>query len=455
MKVIIVAGTSSGSGKTTVSLGLMGTLRRRGFKVQPFKTGPDYIDPSYHTSITGEYSRNLDTWMLPKTAVLELFHRAMSGKDIAVVEGVMGLFDGHSAKEEEGSTAELAKLLQAPVLLVLDSRRGARSLAATVSGFKSFDTDVIICGVILNGIGSERHLELCNESIEYYTGVPVLGYLPRQDELSLPERHLGLVPSVENPAGREFFDRLTAQCDSTFKIPEILEAAGMAKTPSIEPHLFPAKNIKPIAQIAVAQDRAFSFYYQDSLDLLEAMGAQIVPFSPLEDTKLPAGTSGIYIGGGFPELYAEELTANYSIRQIIGEAVEKAIPLYAECGGLMYLGRSIRDFQGNEHAMVGSIPISSRIDNHRLSLGYRTVKALQDGPLLKEGQVVRGHEFHWSVLDSDSVPANAYAVVDKGEMKEGYQRKGTLASYIHLHMAGSPHMAQRFIENCRKFRTKR
>ena len=206
MRAIVIAGTTSGVGKTTVATGLMGALRQRGLKVQPFKTGPDYIDPSYHTWVTGEASRNLDTWLLSHDAVLELFSRAMAGKDIAVIEGVMGLYDGHSSLNEEGSTAELAKLLGAPVLLVVDSRKGARSLAAMVSGYQAFDPALNLGGVILNGIGSDEHLRFCREAIEHYTGVAVLGYLPRRDNLSLPERHLGLIPTVEGPAGEEFLE---------------------------------------------------------------------------------------------------------------------------------------------------------------------------------------------------------------------------------------------------------
>jgi len=454
VKAVVIAGTASGVGKTTIAIGLMGALCRRGLKVQPFKAGPDYIDPGYHGQVTGEQSRNLDSWLLPRDAILELFQRGASGKDIAVVEGVMGLFDGRSSKDEEGSTAELAKLLGAPVILVLDSRKGARSLAATASGFKSFDASLNLGGVILNGIGSERHLELCRESIEHYTGIPVVGYLPRREDLSLPERHLGLVPAVENPVGRELFDRLISQCEATFEISKIIDIAGTAGNPLAKQYLFPQNKKTPAIQIAVARDKAFSFYYQDSLDLLEAWGAEITPFSPLEDAKLPATAAGIYIGGGFPEMYAAELGANNSLKRQIRELIEGGTPVYAECGGLMYLGKSIRDFQGKEYPMVGSIPASSRIDSHRLSLGYRTVKALGDGPVLTKGQVVRGHEFHWSVLEN-SAPPNAYEVSEKHGLKEGFQTGLLLASYIHLHLASSPATAQRFISNCLKFQAQR
>jgi cobyrinic acid a,c-diamide synthase len=455
VKAIVIGGTVSGVGKTTVTLGLMGVLGRHHIKVQPFKTGPDYIDPSHHTRVTGEPSRNLDTWMLPPEAVIELFTRAMAGKDMAVIEGVMGLYDGQYSTREEGSTAELAKLLGVPVILVLDSRNGARSLAAMVTGYKTFDPGVNLVGVILNGIGSDVHLKLCREAVEHYTNTPVLGYLPQSQNLSLPERHLGLIPATEQPADQEFLDRLITQCESTFNLPEILRLSETATPPGIEPNLFPSKCKASTVRIGVARDKAFSFYYQDNLDLLQAWGAEIVPFSPMQDATLPEGIAGLYIGGGFPEIYAAELAGNFGIKKEIEGVANLGMPVYAECGGLMYLGKSIRDFQGKEYPMVGVISISSHIDKHRLSLGYRTVEALADGPLLRKGQIVRGHEFHWSVLEDNGVLPNAYSIVDKDGQLEGYQRRGLLASYIHLHFGSLPSLAIRFIETCSEFAERR
>ncbi len=454
MRAIVIAGTTSGVGKTTVAIGLMGALRRQKLKVQPFKAGPDYIDPSYHTWVTGESSRNLDTWLLSRDAVIELFTRAMVGKDIAVIEGVMGLYDGRSSISEEGSTAELAKLLGAPVLLVVDSRKGARSLAAMVAGYQTFDSSLRLGGVILNGIGSDGHLRLCREAIEHYTGIDVLGYIPRSDRLSLPERHLGLIPTVESSTSEEFLRNLVAQCETTLSIPQILSLSEQAVMPKAEPVLFPPVRKPSVARIAVARDKAFSFYYQDSFDLLEAWGAELVPFSPLQDTGLPPDISGLYIGGGFPELYAAGLAGNEPIRQAVKAAARQGMPIYAECGGLMYLGRSIRDLQGNEYPMAGAIPVSSQIDSPRLSLGYRTVQALGDGPILCQGETVRGHEFHWSVLESSVGAANAYRILEKGGGQEGFLKKKLLASYIHLHLGSLPSMAARFVDNCREFRAK-
>lgn len=454
MRALVVAGAASGVGKTTVATGLMGALVRRHMKVQPFKAGPDYIDPTYHTWVTGVPSRNLDTWLLPASAVAELFLRAMRGRDIAILEGVMGLYDGRSSLTEEGSTAELAKLLGAPVVLVVDSRKAARSLAALVMGYQVFDPALRLGGVILNGIGSDEHLRLCQEAIEEVTGIPVLGYLPRQAALALPERHLGLIPTVERPAEEEFLRHLVAQCEATLDIPRLLALSEQAACPAVEPRLFPMEPRLPLARIAVARDKAFSFYYEDSIELLGAWGAEVVPFSPLEDTTLPQAVDGLYIGGGFPELYAEQLAANGPMKRAIKMAADQGMPIYAECGGLMYLSMFLRDFQGRVHPMVGAIPISTRIDAPRLSLGYRTVRALDRGPLLCRGETVRGHEFHWSVIESGAEAMNAYQVLEQGQRREGFQIKNLLASYIHLHLGSAP-TAARFVESCRRFREER
>ena len=450
MKALVIAGVVSGVGKTTITTGLMGAISRREIKIQPFKAGPDYIDPTYHTWATGVPSRNLDTWMLPHLAVVGLFNRAMAGKDIAVIEGVMGLYDGRSSTSDEVSTAELAKLLGSPVILVVDCQKGARSVAAIVTGYRDFDSSLNLGGVILNNIGSERHLKYCQEAIEYYTGVPVLGYFPRDDRLTLPERHLGLIPTVENSASQEYLERLIAQCESTLNIGEILRLSEQAVVPQVDTGLFPSVKQPPVARIAVAKDRPFSFYYQDSLDLLEAWGAELVYFSPISDSELPGHVSGLYLGGGFPELYAEELAANDSMRNSIRTAAQQGMTVYAECGGLMYLGESIRDLEGKDHPMTGVLAISSRIDKPHLNMGYRTVEALSDGPLLHRGEVARGHEFHWSVLAEDYTSMNAYQVTGS-QRHEGFHIGNTFASYIHLHMASQLSMARRFIECCRHF----
>ncbi len=451
MKAILIAGTSSGTGKTTVAAGLMAALRRRRLRVQPFKVGPDYIDPGFHTWATGEPSRNLDTWMVPHDSVTELFTRVVADKDIAVIEGVMGLYDGRSATTDEGSTAEVARLLGAPVLLVADCRKTARSIAATVLGFKTLDPAIKLAGVILNGIGSEGHLKLCSEAIEHYAQTGVLGYLTRSPDLAIPERHLGLVPTAEANPGQDLLDKLVAHVEASFAIEQILDAAQMPEVPHPSNRLFPPVPVAPVVRIAVAQDRAFSFYYQDNLDMLQSWGAELLPFSPLSDAGLPGGVSGIYIGGGFPEMHASELAANQPMQESIRNAAETGMPVYAECGGLMYLGRSIHDLDRVEHRMVGAIPVATQIGSPRLSLGYRTVRALNDGPLLTKGEQVRGHEFHWSTLEPGHPEMNAY-LVEEGNRFEGFHLGNIFATYVHLHFAARPGMAQRFIQVCRGFR---
>ena len=447
----VLAGTRSGVGKTTIATGIMGALARRGLQVQPFKCGPDYIDPSYHLMACGMPSRNLDTWLLSHDTVLEFYGRAAQSADVSVVEGVMGLYDGHANLTGQGSTAEVAKLLRAPVVLIASAARVARSVAAEVLGFQEFDPSVNIAGVILNGVGSPRHLEFCKPPIEDATGLPVLGYMPRRDDLRVPERHLGLIPTVEGVVVEEWFEKLTAQVEETIDIDRLLKVARQAKTPNVQPSVFPSAPQSCRTRIAVAQDKAFNFYYQDSLDLLEAWGAEVVPFSPLQDEALPDEVGGIYIGGGFPELFARELAANEDMKLSIRNAHARGRKIYAECGGLMYLGEALTDFDGEAHRMVGLIPARSSMSRGRLTLGYRDVEALVDGVLLAKGERVRGHEFHWSVADSPASPEQAtYAVRSQDGRIEGFRNCSLWASYIHVHMGSRIGLAKRFVEECAK-----
>ena len=456
---VVVAGVRSGVGKTTIATGIMGALTRRGYAVQPFKAGPDYIDPSYHQVACGVPSRNLDTWLLPHPTVLELYAKASARRQISVVEGVMGLFDGHSSLDEEGSTAQLAKLIGAPVILVADASKVARSVAAEVLGYQQFDPDLNVAGVILNGVASDRHLEFCQPQIEATTGLPVLGYLPRRAEFEQPERHLGLIPTVEGTVARQWYDALIAQIEETIDVGRIAELAGMVAPPAPSSHpelvegrhpqVYPSEPQPKRAVIAVAQDKAFNFYYQDSLDLLEAWGAEIVPFSPMEDAGLPEGAGGVYLGGGFPEMFAVELSANRPMLDSIRQAAERGVPIYGECGGLMYLGRSLTGFDDVAYPMAGLIPAVSAMSQSRLSLGYREVEACSDGPLLASGQQVRGHEFHWSTLeqpprDDESV----YRVVNQGRRPDGFRAGSVWGTYVHVHLGSAPGLALRFVETC-------
>lgn len=451
MKGIVVAGTHSGVGKTTAATGIMAALTRSGCKVQPFKVGPDYIDPSYHEAAAGRPSRNLDTWLLEPDAVLELLRRAMKGKELAVIEGVMGLYDGFRGEGDEGSTAHVAKLLGLPVILVVDASAAARSVGATVLGFKSFDPQLELGGVILNGIAGERHLEFVKPSLEQ-AGVPLLGYLPKRPDLRLPERHLGLVPVVEEKATREFYDRLAEQVRQTVDLKRVVDLARpIAEGRRRGAPVFPEAPKPASVALAVAKDPAFSFYYPDSLDLLEAWGAEIVSFSPLRDRELPPGAAGLYIGGGFPELFARELSDNGSMRESIRDGARRGLPIYAECGGLMYFGDHIEDFEGRTYPMVGLFSYRSTMKETRLTLGYRRVKALLDNPLMRAGEAVKGHEFHLSELVGESEGQAAYEVLDQSGRKEGLRFKNTLASYIHLHFASKSTLAPAFVASCARW----
>jgi cobyrinic acid a,c-diamide synthase len=449
---VVIAGTHSGAGKTTIATGIIAALTRRGLRVQPFKAGPDYIDPTYHSRAAGRPSRNLDAWMLPANAIRELFSRAAAGCDVAIIEGVMGLYDGRSGDSDEGSTAALARLLGAPVILVVDAAAMARSAAAIVLGFQQFDPAVRIAGVILNNVAGERHAQMAAAPISAATGLPVLGYLPREPDVTLPERHLGLIPEGEGAAAAGYFDRLASLVESRLDLDFLLRIGhDIEQKHDDEVSLFPSHPVPGRAGIAVAMDRAFSFYYQDSLDLLEAWGAELLPFSPLEDTGLPKGSSGVYLGGGFPEVYAAELAANRAMPAALRKAAAAGTPVYGECGGLMYLGESITDFEGRVHQMAGLVPLRSSMQGRRLSLGYRTVRARQSTPLMPAGQTVRGHEFHWSDLDSAPPSGTAaYDILEQSGRSEGFASRNLLASYVHLHFGADPTLAPGFVDSCSK-----
>lgn len=441
---LVVAGVASGVGKTTLTTGLCAALRRRGLQVQPFKAGPDYIDPGYLSAGAGAACRNLDSWILPDAALIEIFRRASSACDVALVEGMMGLFDGRDSTEE-GSTARLAKLLDAPVLLIADVSASSRSAAAVALGCRLLDRDVKVVGVVLNHVAGEQHYRWAADPIESLAGLPVLGYLPERSDLAVPERHLGLVPAAETIPDHTLMTRLADQVERTVDVSAVLNLAERAgPLPASGSRLFPPRPVPPTVRLGVARDVAFGFYYQDSLDLLEAWGAEIVAFSPLDDSSLPA-VDGLYLGGGFPEVFAERLSTNRPMREAIRRAADDGLPIYAECGGLMYLSEGIVDVDGHRFPMVGLIPSWSAM-SQRLTIGYRTVTARVDGPVLRAGESLRGHEFHRSLLETPLDPAHAAYVVDGDESRlEGYARGSVFASYIHLHLAARPGLAERFV----------
>ncbi|MFA7248035.1 MAG: cobyrinate a,c-diamide synthase [Dehalococcoidia bacterium] len=448
---LIVAGTASGVGKTTVTSAIAAALSARGITVQPFKAGPDYIDPGHLGRAAGREARNLDTWMLPRGVVAELFGRAARGADVALVEGVMGLFDGHGGTDDAGSAADLARLLALPVLLVVDASAVARSIAATVLGFQSFDPTVRLAGVILNRVGGDAHAAMCRAAIEQATGLPVVGWLPRSPEIASPERHLGLVPDAEadGASAAEQRARLAAIAESHLDL-DLLLRLGAPVIEARPTGLFPAAQGARRVPVAIARDRAFHFYYPDALELLEASGADLLPFSPLEDAALPAGARAVLLGGGFPEVFARELAANEGMHSALRTAATRGVPVYGECGGLMYLGQSLTDAEGVRHAMAGLLPCASTMQGARLTLGYREAES-RGTPLLPAGERVRGHEFHFStLLEEPRAETAAYRFVQQGGRQQGGRVDGVRAgsvtgTYLHTHLAARPDLAPNLV----------
>ncbi|NJN09568.1 MAG: cobyrinate a,c-diamide synthase [Richelia sp. RM1_1_1] len=474
---LIIAGERSGVGKTTVTLTLLSCLSRRGLQVQSFKVGPDYIDPMFHQHVTGRACRNLDPVLTSENYLKECFEHYSSLCEYSLIEGVMGLFDGVMVNKKQtpplplplvkggvdnfASTAHVAKLLNLPVLLVVDCSRLSGSVAAIVHGYRSFDQQVNIAGVILNRVGSSRHLSLLKNSLEPLQ-IPLFGVLNRQDNITISDRYLGLVPTTELPELNKLIDKLVNLGENCFDWESLLpllrktekadkEFSSSVIIPPISPSsTYPFSSIK----IAVAYDKAFNFYYQDNLDLLQSLGAKLVFWSPLEDTELPKDIKGMYFGGGFPEVFAQKLAENSPIRNAVKAAILSGIPTIAECGGLMYLCEQIVDMTGKSWEMVGVLPTTAVMDK-RLTLGYRRAIALQDSLLVDKGTTIYGHEFHRSRLISDSnKPLFETYRYDCEEFmgKEGWVSPLNLhASYIHMHWGNSLEIPQRFLKKCRIF----
>jgi cobyrinic acid a,c-diamide synthase len=449
---LVIAGTQSGVGKTTVTLALLAALRRRGLVVQPFKVGPDFIDPGHHSRAAGRVSRNLDGWMLSREANLALFRRQVCKADVAVVEGVMGLFDGYDGASEAGSTAQMAKWLGLPVLLVVDARAMARSAAALVQGFAGFDPDLSLAGVVFNRIGSPTHLEYLQQALESVKGVRCFGGLPRDRELAIPERHLGLATAEDHPLAEAYLSCLADWLEHHLDLEGLLQALpplALAEEPT---EMAAAATVR----LGVARDRAFCFYYPENLELLAAAGAELIFFSPLNDRELPAELHGIYLGGGYPELAAERLAANAGLRDALKERAAGGLPIYAECGGLMYLAREIRDLESRAHAMAGVLPFTVRMLPRLKALGYREVTLTGPGLLGPAGTRARGHEFHYSEIvgESDNVPRLYRLTPRRGgaAMSEGYCQNHVLASYVHLHFGSNPEVARHLVASCRAYK---
>jgi cobyrinic acid a,c-diamide synthase len=444
LKSFVIAAPMSGSGKTTVTLGLLEALKRKGLIVAPFKVGPDFIDPGWHRAVTGRPSVNLDGWMCPQEFIRQTFAKHAQGADIAVIEGVMGLFDGIDGISEAGSSAQIAKILPSPVILVVDAKSQARSAAALIQGFARFDRDVRIAGVIFNNVGSKNHARILREAVE--SAVPevqVFGCIPRDERLGIPSRHLGLVTAEENPLSADFLECLAAMIEEHVDLDGVLESGCQAYTF----HNVIVKSVgltpEPV-RIAVARDAAFCFTYEDNLRLLREAGAEIVEFSPLADSFLPKEICGIYLPGGYPELFADTLSANSGIKEEVRAAIEGEMPVYAECGGFIYLTDNF----------VGIFPVATRMLPRRKALGYREVEFTAKSILGEQGTVARGHEFHYSEMDE--MPAGVeriYRVRKNGSDlgREGYRYKNCLASYIHLHFGSCPEMAATFTARCKDY----
>lgn len=462
MNAFIIAAPHSGSGKTTVTLGLMAALRRQGLSVAPFKVGPDFIDPGYHALVCGRPSINLDGWMCGADFVRETFHYHAASADVAVIEGVMGLFDGLGSSEA-GSTAEIAKILKVPVVLVVDAKGQAASVAALVKGFAEFDPQVHICGVIFNKVASENHAGILREAVEAACpAVKVLGSLFRDDEIKIPSRHLGLVTAEDNPLPEEFISHLVEVIQEKIKVEESLSVGAAPCGRPVQENGRPrgaAPTGDPVC-LAVARDEAFCFVYEDNLRLLAEAGAEIIPFSPLNDQALPANIAGIYLPGGYPELFAERLSANVQMKREIREAIELGMPVYAECGGFMYLTQGVEEAKGEHegsplHEFVGVFPVKVRMLSRRKALGYREAELTADSIIGPPGSVMRGHEYHYSEIEEMPPQIErVYRLRKNGEELgiEGYRYKNCLASYVHLHFASSPKLATSFIAICRKYK---
>jgi len=513
---LVVAGTKSGCGKTSVALGLMRALTRRGLTVAAFKAGPDFIDPGHHALATGRASHNLDDWMCGASAVREIFARHAAGADVAVIEGVMGLFDGLSTTDESGSTARLAKLLGLPALLVVDASSMARSAAAMTLGYLRFDPDLNFCGVVLNNAGSPSHAALLAETMAAdVPDAPLWGVLPRRADIAAPSRHLGLVTAGDSHNAETRLDALADWIEAAIDLPARLAALPRPTFPAPPGHLPSPAPAQPPAQpehphpalpgglggmippggapgqrpcrespegaapllapggapgrrpcrggpggveplLGIARDQAFCFYYAENLRLLEAAGARLVEFSPLTDTALPPGLGGLYLGGGYPELHAARLAGNAAMRRAVREFCAGGRPVYAECGGFMYLMDALTDLDGRQWPMAGVFALRATMGQRFAALGYREVVARADTLLGPAGTTARGHEFHYSRIEA--VPAGVPAVYGltgrKGviDAPEGFVAKGTLGSYVHLHFGGNPAIAAHFAAACREGR---
>ena len=433
-KAVLIAGAGSGTGKTTVTLGLMAALSKKGLTVQGFKTGPDYIDPSLHKIISNRPSVNLDTWMMPRDFLKRSFAYRAKKADISVIEGVMGLFDGRHADAADGSTAELAKQLNVPVVLIINAASMARTAAAIVQGMVNFDPDVTLMGVVFNQVASPYHLEILKKAVAAYCTVPVLGGIFKNPDLSLPSRHLGLFMGEDGILTPEKIHTLETEVSKGLDVDGLLERAEI-DIPD-RPLFGPLKS-ETCKVAAIAKDNAFCFYYEDNIEILKHLGYDIVFFSPLKDERLPENADVYYFGGGYPELYAKALSENKNMRQSVLNHCENGAFIYGECGGLMYLGEALTTVDGTTYPMCGCFPFETAMQERLQSLGYTDVWLEEDmGFFKRTPTALKGHCFHYSAMTVNKGVTLKNIYKGHPEVKaKGFRKKNTLASYVHLHFS--------------------
>ncbi|CAO0820940.1 Cobyrinate a,c-diamide synthase [Desulfarculales bacterium] len=453
MKAFLLGGTHSGAGKTTLCLALLAAFQRRGLAVQAFKVGPDFIDPGHHALASERPSHNLDGWMLSRDENLAIFGRYTQDCDLAVVEGAMGLYDGFDSVAEDGSSAQMAKWLDLPVLLCADARAMARSLAALALGFASFDAAINWAGLVANNVGSPSHTALLKQTMAAVPGVPFLGGLARRPDLALAERHLGLITAEEGGFDQARLLALADWLEASLDLDALLAALPEVRVSPPPPEVPTAG--QPV-HLGVARDQAFCFYYPENLRRLAAAGAELVYFSPLSDRQLPPGLKGLYLGGGYPELHAAALSANQGLCRQIADLGRRGMPIYAECGGMMYLGREVVDQNCQRWLMAGLLPQRFVLLPRLRSLGYREVTFNAPTPLGPTGLQTRGHEFHYSEISGQEPdPATDDSIYQatgrRGPQPQcrGYLRGNVLASYVHLHFGSNPAIATALVECCR------
>lgn len=450
---LVIAGTHSGVGKTTVTLALLSAFRAQGRTVQPFKVGPDFIDPGHHHLACGRESRNVDGWMLGPVVNRRIFQEAASGADLSIIEGMMGLFDGSSLVKATGSTAAMARQLHAPILLVVDGSAMALSAAAMVYGYANFDPSLNVAGVIFNRLNSEGHYLLLKEAVEQGTRIPVVGYLPSDSDVTIPDRHLGLRTALEG-SETELYAKLGQLASATIDLVRVEQLAQASpEMPVMNPGI-PADDSRPLTRsvrVGIAFDPAFCFYYPENLQLLQSAGAELVRFSPMKDSSLP-DVDLVYLGGGYPEIYAGVLQRNSAMRQSILAFAAKGGVVYAECGGLLYLAQTLRDFDGTEYDMVGVIPAETAMSRTRMTLGYRELTVTRGGPLGDRGVRIRGHEFHYSTLHTKKdleYLGNLTDAQGRDRGGDGITVGNVIALYTHLHFSSHPHVPFALVQAAR------